>query len=235
MILLIENLHVDYGPIEVLKGVSLEVPQGAIVALIGANGAGKTTTLNAICGLVLPTSGKITFDGEDTTGLPPHQVIRKGIVQVPEGRKVFRNLTVYECLLMGSLSRRDRAEVARDIERMYKIFPRLQERRAQLAGTLSGGEQQMLAFARALVARPKVLLLDEPSMGLAPRLVQDVVDQILRVRDEGVTVLLVEQNAEMALAISDSGYVLETGRVVLSGSGKSLLVNDQVRDVYLGV
>ncbi|MFM9998487.1 MAG: ABC transporter ATP-binding protein [Burkholderiaceae bacterium] len=231
----IENLHVGYGPIEVLKGVSLEVPQGAIVALIGANGAGKTTTLNAICGLVLPTSGKITFDGEDTTGLPPHQVIRKGIVQVPEGRKVFRNLTVYECLLMGSLSRRDRAEVARDIERMYKIFPRLQERRAQLAGTLSGGEQQMLAFARALVARPKVLLLDEPSMGLAPRLVQDVVDQILRVRDEGVTVLLVEQNAEMALAISDSGYVLETGRVVLSGSGKSLLVNDQVRDVYLGV
>ena len=223
----IENLHVGYGPIEVLKGVSLEVPQGAIVALIGANGAGKTTTLNAICGLVLPTSGKITFDGEDTTGLPPHQVIRKGIVQVPEGRKVFRNLTVYECLLMGSLSRRDRAEVARDIERMYKIFPRLQERRAQLAGTLSGGEQQMLAFARALVARPKVLLLDEPSMGLAPRLVQDVV--------EGVTVLLVEQNAEMALAISDSGYVLETGRVVLSGSGKSLLVNDQVRDVYLGV
>ena len=144
----IENLHVGYGPIEVLKGVSLEVPQGAIVALIGANGAGKTTTLNAICGLVLPTSGKITFDGEDTTGLPPHQVIRKGIVQVPEGRKVFRNLTVYECLLMGSLSRRDRAEVARDIERMYKIFPRLQERRAQLAGTLSGGEQQMLAFAR---------------------------------------------------------------------------------------
>ena len=231
----IENLHVGYGPIEVLKGVSLEVPQGAIVALIGANGAGKTTTLNSICGLVLPTSGKITFDGEDTTGLPPHQVIRKGIVQVPEGRKVFRNLTVYECLLMGSLSRRDRAEVARDIERMYKIFPRLQERRAQLAGTLSGGEQQMLAFARALVARPKVLLLDEPSMGLAPRLVQDVVDQILRVRDEGVTVLLVEQNAEMALAISDSGYVLETGRVVLSGSGKSLLVNDQVRDVYLGV
>ena len=231
----IENLHVGYGPIEVLKGVSLEVPQGAIVALIGANGAGKTTTLNAICGLVLPTSGKITFDGEDTTGLPPHQVIRKGIVQVPEGRKVFRNLTVYECLLMGSLSRRDRAEVARDIERMYRIFPRLRERRAQLAGTLSGGEQQMLAFARALVARPKVLLLDEPSMGLAPRLVQDVVDQILRVRDEGVTVLLVEQNAEMALAISDSGYVLETGRVVLSGSGKSLLVNDQVRDVYLGV
>ena len=231
----IENLHVGYGPIEVLKGVSLEVPQGAIVALIGANGAGKTTTLNAICGLVLPTSGKITFDGEDTTGLPPHQVIRRGIVQVPEGRKVFRNLTVYECLLMGSLSRRDRAEVARDIERMYKIFPRLQERRAQLAGTLSGGEQQMLAFARALVARPKVLLLDEPSMGLAPRLVQDVVDQILRVRDEGVTVLLVEQNAEKALAISDSGYVLETGRVVLSGSGKSLLVNDQVRDVYLGV
>ena len=231
----IEDLHVSYGPIEVLKGISLEVPQGAIVALIGANGAGKTTTLNAICGLVPPMSGTITLDGEITTGLPPHQVIRRGIVQVPEGRKVFRNLTVYECLLMGSLMRRDRAAVARDIARMYELFPRLEERHGQLAGTLSGGEQQMLAFARALVAKPKLLLLDEPSMGLAPRLVQDVVDQILRVRDDGVTVLLVEQNAEMALAISDSGYVLETGQVALSGSGKSLLDNDQVRNVYLGV
>lgn len=231
----IEGLHVAYGPIEVLKGIAVEVPRGAIVALIGANGAGKTTTLNAICGLVVPTAGRMMFDGEDIRGLPPHRIIRKGIAQVPEGRKVFRNLTVHECLLMGSLTRRDRAEVARDIERMYEVFPRLLERRAQLAGTLSGGEQQMLAFARALVARPKLLLLDEPSMGLAPRVVQDVVDQILRVRDDGVTVLLVEQNAEMALAISDRGYVLETGRVVLSGSGQSLLADDQVRDVYLGV
>lgn len=231
----IDNLHVAYGPIEVLKGISLEVPQGAIVALIGANGAGKTTTLNAICGLVLPSAGTITFNGENTTGLPPHQVIRKGIVQVPEGRKVFRNLTVYECLLMGSLSRPDRAAVAHDIERMYEVFPRLKERHRQMAGTLSGGEQQMLAFARALVAKPKLLLLDEPSMGLAPRLVQDVVEQIRRVRDEGVTILLVEQNAEMALAISDSGYVLETGGVALSGTGQSLLANDQVRNVYLGV
>jgi len=231
----IESLHVAYGPIEVLKGITIEVPRGAIVALIGANGAGKTTTLNAICGLIVPTSGKMMLDGEDTRGLPPHQIIRRGIAQVPEGRRVFRNLTVHECLLMGSLTRRDRAEVARDIERMYELFPRLLERRAQLAGTLSGGEQQMLAFARALVARPKLLLLDEPSMGLAPRVVQDVVDQILRVRDDGVTVLLVEQNAEMALAISDRGYVLETGRVVLSGSGQSLLANDRVRDVYLGV
>lgn len=231
----IESLHVAYGPIEVLKGIAVEVPRGAIVALIGANGAGKTTTLNAICGLVVPTAGRMMFDGEDIRGLPPHRIIRKGIAQVPEGRKVFRNLTVHECLLMGSLTRRDRAEVARDIERMYEVFPRLLERRAQLAGTLSGGEQQMLAFARALVARPKLLLLDEPSMGLAPRVVQDVVDQILRVRDDGVTVLLVEQNAEMALAISDRGYVLETGRVVLSGSGQSLLADDQVRDVYLGV
>ena len=231
----IEDLHVAYGPIEVLKGVSIEVAQGAIVALIGANGAGKTTTLNAICGLHAPTGGTITYEGENITGLPPHRVIRKGIVQVPEGRKVFRNLTVYECLLMGSLSRRDRAAAKRDIEQMYQLFPRLDERRGQLAGTLSGGEQQMLAFARALVAKPRLLLLDEPSMGLAPRLVQDVVDQILRVRDEGVTVLLVEQNAEMALAISDSGYVLETGRVALSGSGQSLLANDQVRNVYLGV
>ena len=231
----IEDLHVAYGPIEVLMGVSIEVAQGAIVALIGANGAGKTTTLNAICGLHAPTGGTITYEGENITGLPPHRVIRKGIVQVPEGRKVFRNLTVYECLLMGSLSRRDRAAAKRDIEQMYQLFPRLDERRGQLAGTLSGGEQQMLAFARALVAKPRLLLLDEPSMGLAPRLVQDVVDQILRVRNEGVTVLLVEQNAEMALAISDSGYVLETGRVALSGSGQSLLANDQVRNVYLGV
>ncbi len=231
----VDNLHVSYGPIEVLKGVSIEVPQSEIVALIGANGAGKTTTLNAICGLVLPSAGTITFDGENTTGLPPHQIIRKGIVQVPEGRKVFRNLTVYECLLMGSLSRRDRSEVARDIDRMYEVFPRLKERHKQLAGTLSGGEQQMLAFARALIAKPKLLLLDEPSMGLAPRLVQDVVDQIQRVRAEGVTILLVEQNAEMALAISDRGYVLETGEVALSGTGQSLLANDQVRNVYLGV
>jgi branched-chain amino acid transport system ATP-binding protein len=231
----IEDLHVAYGPIEVLKGVSIEVAQGAIVAMIGANGAGKTTTLNAICGLNAPTGGTITFEGENITGLPPHRVIRKGIVQVPEGRKVFRNLTVDECLLMGSLSRRDRAAANRDIEQMYQLFPRLDERRGQLAGTLSGGEQQMLAFARALAAKPRLLLLDEPSMGLAPRLVQDVVDQILRVRTEGVTVLLVEQNAEMALAISDSGYVLETGRVALSGSGQSLLANDQVRNVYLGV
>ena len=231
----IEDLHVAYGPIEVLKGVSIEVAQGAIVAMIGANGAGKTTTLNAICGLNAPTRGTITFEGENITGLPPHRVIRKGIVQVPEGRKVFRNLTVDECLLMGSLSRRDRAAAKRDIEQMYQLFPRLDERRGQLAGTLSGGEQQMLAFARALVAKPRLLLLDEPSMGLAPLLVQDVVDQILRVRDEGVTVLLVEQNAEMALGISDSGYVLETGRVALSGSAQSLLANDQVRNVYLGV
>jgi len=230
----IENLHAAYGPIEVLKGISIEVSQGTIVALIGANGAGKTTTLNAICGLILPTAGTITFDGENITGLPPHRVIRKGIAQVPEGRKVFRNLTVYECLLMGTLSRCDRAAALRDIERMYELFPRLDERRRQLAGTLSGGEQQMLAFARALVAKPKLLLLDEPSMGLAPKLVRDVVDQIQRIRNEGVTVLLVEQNAEMALAISDDGYVLETGRIALAGSGQSLLANDEVRNVYLG-
>jgi len=231
----IDNLRVAYGPIEVLKGVSMEVAQGAIVALIGVNGAGKTTALNTVCGLLTPSAGEIVFNGERITGLPPHRVIRKGIVQVPEGRKVFRNLTVYECLLMGSLSRRDRAAAAQDIERMYELFPRLRERRRQLAGTLSGGEQQMLAFARAMIAKPKLLLLDEPSMGLAPRLVQDVVDQILRVRDEGVTVLLVEQNAEMALDISDTGYVLETGHIALSGSGKSLLANDQVRKLYLGV
>lgn len=231
----IEGLHVAYGPIEALKGISIEVPQGAIVALIGANGAGKTTTLNAICGLLAPTAGNITFDGENTTGMPPHKVIRKGIAQVPEGRKVFPNLTVYESLLMGSLSRSDRSAVSDDVDRMYGLFPRLKERRRQLAGTLSGGEQQMLAFARALIARPRLLLLDEPSMGLAPRIVQDVVEQIQRVRDAGVTVLLVEQNAEVALGISDQAYVLETGHVALSGTGQSLLANDQVREVYLGM
>jgi len=231
----IENLRVAYGPIEVLKGVSIHVSQGELVALIGANGAGKTTTLNAICGLVAPTSGTITFDGENTTGLASHRVIRKGIVQVPEGRRVFRNLTVYECLLMGSLVRADRRAVAADIDRMYELFPRLRERRGQLAGTLSGGEQQMLALARALVARPKMLMLDEPSMGLAPRVVHDVVDQIQRVRAEGVTVLLVEQNAELALAISDRGYVLEAGRIALHGTGQEMLANDEVRNVYLGV
>jgi branched-chain amino acid transport system ATP-binding protein len=234
LMLRIENLHVAYGSIEVLKGISIEVPQGAIVSLIGANGAGKTTTLNAICGLILPTAGKITFDGENITGLPPHRVIRKGIAQVPEGRKVFRNLTVYECLLMGSLSRRDRTAALRDIKRMYELFPRLDERRGQLAGTLSGGEQQMLAFARALVAKPKLLLLDEPSMGLSPIMVEKIFEVVRDVSKEGLTVLLVEQNARLALQAANRGYVMDSGVVTMSGDAKQMLDDPKVRAAYLG-
>lgn len=231
----VKDLRVTYGAIEAVKGISFDIVEGAIVSLIGANGAGKTTTLNTISGLISPKSGVIELDGESIVGSPPHKVIRKGIVQVPEGRKVFENLTVYECLVMGGLTRRDRREMRRDIERMCELFPRLGERRKQLTRTLSGGEQQMLAFARALMAKPRLLLLDEPSMGLAPQIVENVVERILRVNAEGVTILLVEQNAEIALDISDRGYVLETGRIVLFGSGQELLSDDNVRKAYLGV
>jgi branched-chain amino acid transport system ATP-binding protein len=229
------DLHVAYGPVEVIKGVTLDIEQGTITCLIGSNGAGKTTILNTISGVVHPVSGSIAYEGRDIAGLEPEQVVRLGLVQVPEGRKVFRNLSVYECLLMGGLSRRDKREVAQDIEAIYARFPRLKERAAQLAGTLSGGEQQMLAFGRALVARPKLLLLDEPSMGLAPQVVDDVAKLIAEIRAQGVTVLLVEQNAELALRISDRAYVLETGRIALSGPSATLLTNDDVRKAYLGV
>lgn len=235
MILRIEDLFVSYGAIRALNGVTFDVQQGEITALIGSNGAGKTTTLNAICGLVPITSGSVVFQDESIGGLLPHRIVRKGLVQVPEGRKVFTNLTVHECLLMGTVPRQDRAQAATDISRMYEVFPRLAERRTQLAGTLSGGEQQMLAFARALVAKPTLLLLDEPSMGLAPQIVDNIIDHILRIREDGVTVLLVEQNAEMALSIGDSGYVLERGDIVLSGSGSDLLENKRIRSVYLGI
>lgn len=233
--LTVENIRVAYGPIEVLRGVDLEVPQGAIVALIGANGAGKTTLLNTICGLLTPVAGAIRFDGRDIAGLRPDQVIRLGIAQVPEGRKVFRNLTVYECLLMGGLVRRDKKAVQIDIEAVYDMFPRLAERRRQHAGTLSGGEQEMLAFGRALVARPRLLLLDEPSMGLAPRLVQEVARLIEGFREKGLTVLLVEQNAELALSIADHGYVLETGTILFDDTAGALLNNPQVKQAYLGL
>jgi branched-chain amino acid transport system ATP-binding protein len=229
------DLHVGYGPIDVLKGVSLEIKAGKITCLIGANGAGKSTTLNAISGLVRPKAGQIQFSGTDIAGLPPEKVIRLGVVQVPEGRRVFRNLTVYECLRMGGLCRRDKAGVAADIALMYERFPRLAERSGQLAGTLSGGEQQMLAFGRALVARPKLLLLDEPSMGLAPTIVQSVAALITSIRDQGVTVLLVEQNAELALGLADFGYVMETGQITLSGDAKQLLGDPRVRETYLGI
>ena len=232
----IKDIHVAYGPIEVLKGISLNVTEGAIVCLIGANGAGKTTTLNTISGLYAPSSGSIEFHGDRIDGLKPEEVIRIGIAQVPEGRKIFRNLTVYECLLMGGLTRKNKKRVKSDIEeRIFDMFPRLRERRRQLAGTLSGGEQQMLAFGRALVARPKLLLLDEPSMGLAPQLVEEVAKFITNIQADGVTVLLVEQNAELALSISDYGYVLETGRIMFNDKACDLLINDQIKESYLGL
>ena len=231
----LENLHVGYGEISVLRGVSLTVPTGAITALIGANGAGKSTTLNTISGLLKPTQGEILLEGARIDGLPPEQVVRLGVVQVPEGRKVFRNLTVHETLIMGGYIHADKAAVAKDIDRMFEAFPRLAERRTQLSGTLSGGEQQMLAFARALVARPKLLLLDEPSMGLAPRIVAEMAGLIRSIRTEGMTVLIVEQNAALALGVADEGHVLESGTIALSSPAKDLLANDRVREAYLGL
>jgi branched-chain amino acid transport system ATP-binding protein len=234
--LVVEELRVAYGSAgDVLRGISLIVPENSIVALIGANGAGKTTLLNTISGLLNPKSGSIYFMDEEIGVLPPERIIRKGITQVPEGRKIFSNLTVYENLLMGGLSRSDKAGVKADIERMYISFPRLKERRNQMAGTLSGGEQQMLAFARALVSGPALLLLDEPSMGLAPLFVEEVANLIVDIRKEGKTVLLVEQNAQLALSISDKGYVLETGEIVIEGVSQDLLENEVVQASYLGM
>ena len=231
----VDNIRVAYGPIEVLKGVSLEVSQGQIISLIGANGAGKTTILNTISGLMAPTSGAIAYQGQNIAGKNPEEIVKLGIAQVPEGRKVFKNLTVYECLLMGGLTRKDKKAVREDIEGIYEMFPRLGERRRQLSGTLSGGEQEMLAFGRALVAKPDLLLLDEPSMGLAPQLVEEVAQLIVKLRDQGKTILLVEQNAELALSISDHGYVLETGEMVFSQAACDLLNNEEVRKSYLGL
>lgn len=229
----VENLHTFYGQIEALKGISLEVNEGEIVTLIGANGAGKSTTLKTISGQLAPREGSITFMDEVVHGLDAHVVTGKGIIQVPEGRHIFPRMTVEENLEMGAFLRKDN-EVRDDIDMVYDLFPRLKERRAQKGGTLSGGEQQMLATGRGLMARPKLLMLDEPSMGLAPVIVDVIFDTIVRINKEGMTILLVEQNAAMALQVAHRGYVLETGTIALEGGGKELLHNEQVRKTYLG-
>lgn len=230
----IYNLQVTYGAIKALDGVSLCVPQGRIVTLLGANGSGKTTTLRAITGLSPPRAGRIVFAGQEIQGRPTHEIIRSGIALAPEGRRIFANLTVYENLLLGASFRRNKAALGKDLNLIYDTFPRLAERRHQAAGTLSGGEQQMLALGRALMSRPKLLLLDEPSLGLSPLLVKEVFAIINLLNQRGVTILLVEQNAAAALGIAHHGYVLETGRVVLSGSGIDLLAHPQLQAAYLG-
>ncbi|MCW3476732.1 ABC transporter ATP-binding protein [Limobrevibacterium gyesilva] len=230
----IDAIHVFYDKIEALKGISLAVEQRQIVTLVGGNGAGKSTTLRAVSGLLHPRQGTIRFDGRDLAGLGAHDIAATGLVQVPEGRRIFGRLTVAENLEMGAFTRRDRHAVAEDRDRMMRLFPRLRERLKQVAGTLSGGEQQMLATARALMARPRLLLMDEPSMGLAPMLVEQVFETIRTINAQGVTILLVEQNAPAALGIADHGYVLESGRIVLSGAGRELLDDERVRRAYLG-
>ena len=230
----INNLHVSYGGIRALRGVDLEVPDGKIVTLIGANGAGKSTLLRTISGLVKADSGSITYDGVELLGKPINKVLEMGIAQVPEGRRVFADMTVLENLKIGAYLRKDKAEIEKDIQWVYSLFPRLEERNWQLAGTLSGGEQQMLAVGRALMSRPKVLMMDEPSLGLAPLVVQDIFSIIKEINRQGVTVLLIEQNANMALKIADLAYVLETGNITLSGTGAELLANEKVKEAYLG-
>ena len=231
----ITNLEVAYGSIAALHGVSLKVPEGNIVTLIGANGAGKSTTLRAISGLIKTRSGTVRYAGEDITNLPAHKIVAKGLCHVPEGRMVFANLTVEENLKMGAYLRHDKAGIAADIEYCFHIFPRLKERFHQVSGTMSGGEQQMLAIARALMSKPQCLMLDEPSLGIAPILVRSIFDQIVAINKErGITVLLVEQNANLALRISTHGYVLETGKVLLEDTSEALRTNPQVREAYLG-
>ena len=230
----IENLEVSYGMIKAIKGISFEVSQGEIIALIGANGAGKTTILHTVTGLVPAKAGKIMFDGHDLLKTPAHKIVGMGIAHVPEGRRIFGELTVYENLIMGAFTRKDKNEIKETLEMVYTRFPRLKERKNQIAGTLSGGEQQMLAMGRALMSKPKLLMLDEPSMGLAPILVQQIFDIIKELHEAGTTILLVEQNAEMALRIADRAYVLESGRITLSGTGAELAQSDSVKKAYLG-
>ena len=230
----VKGLQVYYGVIQALKDVSFEVNQGEVIALIGANGAGKTTILHTVTGLLSAKQGSITFEGVDITKMPAHKIVEMGIAHVPEGRRVFSQLSVYENLIMGAFTRKDKKEIAENLENVYKRFPRLKERKNQRAGTLSGGEQQMLAMGRALMSNPKMIVMDEPSMGLSPIFVNEIFDIIEKVSASGTTVLLVEQNAKKALSIADRAYVLETGNIVLSGNAKTLMNDDSIKKAYLG-
>lgn len=233
-LLKVENLEVYYGVIRALKGISFEVNEGEIVTLLGANGAGKTTTMQSIMGLIHPKSGTVTYDGKNITGMPAYKIVKMGMTQVPEGRRIFAELTVYENLLMGAYIESDKAKIKRDIDEIYTIFPRLGERKNQVAGTLSGGEQQMLAMGRAMMSHPRLLMLDEPSMGLSPLLVDQVFDIIKHFHQIGTMILLVEQNASKSLSISDRAYVLENGAIAYSGTGKELAESDDIKKAYLG-
>jgi branched-chain amino acid transport system ATP-binding protein len=230
----INDLHVNYGMIAALKGISFEVNEGEVISLIGANGAGKTTTLHTLTGLISAKSGSIKFNGVELTKTPAHKIVEMGIAHVPEGRRIFQNLTVLDNLKLGAFTRKDKENIPKDIQDIYERFPRLAERKNQIAGTLSGGEQQMLAMARALMSKPRLLMLDEPSMGLAPILVEQIFDIIRALHKSGTTILLVEQNAQMALSVANRAYVLETGKISMSGDAQELLHNDAVRKAYLG-
>ncbi|MBQ3890618.1 MAG: ABC transporter ATP-binding protein [Lachnospiraceae bacterium] len=230
----VKDLHVHYGVIEAIKGIDFEVNKGEVIALIGANGAGKTTTLHAVSGLIQASKGTVTFEGKDITGVPGHKIVSMGMAHVPEGRRVFQELSVLQNLKMGAYTRKDKKEIEETLEMVYTRFPRLKERKNQLAGTLSGGEQQMLAMGRALMSHPSIILMDEPSMGLSPIFVNEIFDIIKEVSASGTTVLLVEQNAKKALSIADRAYVLETGKIVLEGNAKDLLNDDSIKKAYLG-
>ena len=230
----VKDLEVYYGVIQAIKGVSFQVNQGEVIALIGANGAGKTTILHTVTGLLSPKRGSVVFEGKEITKVPAHKIVSMGMAHVPEGRRVFAELSVYENLKMGAYTRKDKKEIEESLANVYKRFPRLEERKNQMAGTLSGGEQQMLAMGRALMSKPKIILMDEPSMGLSPIMVNEIFDIIRAVSESGTTVLLVEQNARKALSIADRAYVLETGNIVLEGKAEDLLENDSIKKAYLG-
>ena len=230
----VKDLEVYYGMIQAIKGISFHVDKGEVIALIGANGAGKTTTLHTVTGLLSPKSGHVIFEGKDITKVPAHKIVSMGMAHVPEGRRVFAELSVYENLKMGAYTRKDKNEIEESLKNVYKRFPRLEERKNRMAGTLSGGEQQMLAMGRALMSKPKIILMDEPSMGLSPIMVNEIFDIIRSVSESGTTVLLVEQNAKKALSIADRAYVLETGKIALEGKAKDLLEDDSIKKAYLG-